>query len=347
MNNKTHTLKWRLTEGEAPFGRQAPEAQHLDSVDARDSELLDAYSRAVVGVADVVGAAVVSITAGWQRERGAEREGSGSGVILAPDGYILTNSHVVHGAGRLEATLRDGRTLSALLIGDDPATDLAIIRVNDPLRLPHAVLGDSNALRVGQLVIAIGNPLGFQSSVASGVVSSLGRHWRLRDGRMIENIIQHTAPLNPGNSGGPLVDSRGRVVGINTAMIAGAQALSFAVPASTAQWIVPQLLAHGHVRRGYLGIAARARVIDRRLARFYQLEADTAVEVVVVEPGGPAQRADVRTGDLVFAINDKSVQQVEDLHRVLSEWAVAQPMTLSLFRGIEQLRVIVVPTEAP
>jgi len=312
-----------------------------------DAELLDAYSRAVVSVVDTTGPAVVSISAGWRQEQGAERGGAGSGVIFTPDGYILTNSHVVHAAHRLEAMLTDGRSFDAQLIGDDPATDLAVIRVYNSTVLPHAALGDSHALRVGQLTIAIGNPLGFQSSVATGVISSLGRHWRMQNGRLVENIIQHTAPLNPGNSGGPLVDSGGQVIGINTAMIAGAQALSFAIPSSTAQWVVSQILMHGRVRRNYLGIAGRSRALDRRLTRFYKLQNATAVEIAVAEPGGPAQRAGLRVNDWIVAVEDQPVALVDDLHRFLVGRPIAQPVTLTVISGIELKRVAVVPTEAP
>jgi S1-C subfamily serine protease len=225
-----------------------------------EADALDAYSRAVIGVVEKVGPAVVSILRG--RSEG-EHGGEGSGVVLAPDGYVLTNAHVVNGARTLEARFTDGRSLRARVVGEDAATDLALVRVGAS-DLPHVALGDGGGLKVGQLVIAIGNPLGFQSTVSAGVVSALGRSLRGRDGRLIENIVQHTAALNPGNSGGPLVDSRGRLVGINTAMIASAQGLFFAVPASTVSWVVPKLLQDGAVKRGYLGLAGRQRPLDRR-----------------------------------------------------------------------------------
>jgi S1-C subfamily serine protease len=321
------------------------ETQELQGL--QDAELLDAYSRAVIGVVDSTGAAVVSISAGWSQRQGPDRGGAGSGVIIAPDGYILTNSHVVRGADKLAVMLTDGRSFDARIVGDDPATDLAVIRVDTPSWLPHAPLGNSRSLRVGQLVIAIGNPLGFQSSVSTGVVSSTGRHWRMENGRLVEDIIQHTAPLNPGNSGGPLVDSRGRVVGINTAMIAGAQALSFAIPSATAEWVVSQVLMHGHVRRSYLGIAGQNRQLNRRIFRFHQLRSEYAVEVAVAEPGGPAYRAGLRVGDWIVAAEDQPVERVDDLHRFLSGWPVAQAVTLTVLRGIELVKVAVVPTEAP
>ncbi len=318
---------------------------------ASDVELLDAYSRAVISVVEAVGPAVVSITVskGLRNERtrgsGPDMTGAGSGVIIAPDGYILTNSHVVHSANRLEAALTDGRTFVATLTGEDPATDLAVIRV-DASGLPYATLGDSDSLRVGQLVIAIGNPLGFQSTVSTGVVSALGRSLRSQSGRLIENIIQTDVPLSPGNSGGPLVDSRGRVVGINTAIIMMAQGISFSIPVNTARWVVSQLLTQGRVRRGYLGIAGQQRPLDRRLARFHNLVNEHAVEVMSVEPSAPAGRAGLREGDLIVAINERTVTNVDDLHRFLAEWPISHPATLTVVRGRERVELQVVPAEA-
>jgi S1-C subfamily serine protease len=239
----------------------------IKSEDATEVELLDAYSRAVITVVDAVGPAVVMVSKRKSSGNAPEQEGAGSGIVIAPDGYILTNDHVVQGADTISVTMQDGTTLDALLVGTDPATDLAVIRANGS-DLHYAVLGDSGKLKAGQLVIAIGNPFGFSSTVSTGVVSALGRALRSRDGRLIENIIQHTAPLNPGNSGGPLVDSRGRVVGINTAIIAMAQGIGFSVPADTAIWVVSQLLVHGRVRRGFLGLTAQQRPLNRRLSGF-------------------------------------------------------------------------------
>lgn len=316
---------------------------------ASDTELLDAYSRAVIAVVEAVGPTVVSIAVNktlrdrWRRM--PEMTGAGSGVIIAPDGYILTNSHVVHAASRMEVTLTDGRSFPATLVGEDPATDLAVIRVAAS-GLPYATLGDSDMLRVGQLVIAIGNPFGFQSTVSTGVISALGRALRSQTGRLIENIIQTDVPLNPGNSGGPLVDSRGRVIGINTAIIMMAQGISFAIPVNTAKWVLPQLLQHGRVRRGYLGIAGQQRPLDRRLARLHGLADEYAVEVVSVEPGAPAGRAGLRPGDLIVAIENRQATSVDDLHRFLAEWPIGRPAALTVVRGQEKVVVQVAPTEA-
>ena len=312
-----------------------------------NAELLDAYSRAVINVVEQVGPAVVSINVGWRlRRTGMESGGAGSGVIIAPDGYILTNSHVVHDATRLEINLNDGRSLEANVVGDDPSTDLAVIRVHAP-KLPFATIGDSDSLRPGQLVIAIGNPFGFQSTVSTGVVSAAGRYWRSMDGRLIENVIQHTAPLNPGNSGGPLVDSQGRVIGINMAIIMMAQGMSFSIPANTAKWVVSQILSYGRVRRSYLGIAGQQRPIDRYYQNFFNLEQQSGVEVMVVNPGAPAHRSGLREGDLIVAINERPVKNVDDLHRFLSEWSIGNAVMLTIIRGLDKVQMSVVPTEAP
>lgn len=315
--------------------------------EASDVELLDAYSKAVITVVEAVGPAVVSVSVKKPSSTGEPAQaGAGSGVVFAPDGYILTNDHVVQNSQWLQVSLQDGSTLAATLVGTDPATDLAVIRAGGS-GLPYATMGDSSALRVGQLVIAIGNPFGFQSTVSTGVVSALGRALRSQQGQLIENIIQHTAPLNPGNSGGPLVDSRGRIVGINTAIIVMAQGIGFSIPSDTARWVVSQLLTHGHVRRGYLGIAAQPRPLDRRLVRFHQLTADQAAEVVTVAGDGPADRAGIRRGDLIVAINGQEVSSVDHLHRFLAEWPIGEPVKLGVVRGQERLELEVTPAEAP
>jgi S1-C subfamily serine protease len=315
-------------------------------VHAAEIDLLDAYSRAVTAVVDAVGPAVVSISVrGEQHGAEPEQTGAGSGVVIAPDGYILTNDHVVHHAKRFNVTLTDGTSIGASVIGKDPATDLAVIRA-DASGLQSASLGDSSLLRVGQLVIAIGNPFGFQSTVSTGVVSALGRSLRSREGRLIESIIQHTAPLNPGNSGGPLVDSRGRVMGINTAIIMMAQGIGFSIPSNTARWVVSQLLSNGRVRRAFLGIAVRPRRLDRRLARYHDLSGDQAVEVLSVDLKSPAGRAGMRISDLIVSVNAQRVASVDDLHRFLGEWPIVEPVTITVLRGKNRADLTVVPTEA-
>ncbi len=318
----------------------------VHNAETSDVALLDAYSRAVTGVVDAVGPAVVSIKRGkTARDTGGEQGGAGSGVVVAPDGYILTNSHVVHAANRLITTFTDGRSAEAALVGEDPATDLALIRAH-ATDLPYGAFGESSVLRDGQLVIAMGNPFGFQSSVSTGVVSALSRTMRSQQGRLIENIIQHTAPLNPGNSGGPLLDSRGHVVGINTAIIAMAQGIGFAIPADTAKWVLSQLLRHGRVRRGYLGLVGRERPLDRRLVRYHELAHDHALEVVSVAPHGPAKAAGLHSGDLVVAVNDDAVTSVDDLHRFLGDWPIEQPTVLTVLRGKQRLTFNIMPVES-
>jgi len=324
----------------------SPETCRAEPPAPSDAELLDAYSRAVTAVVERVGPAVVSIHVGEGR-RSAEFEpaGAGSGVVITPDGYILTNSHVVANARQIRALFIDGQKLAATLVGRDPSTDLAVIRVSAS-GMGYASLIDSSDLRVGQLVIAVGNPFGFQSSVSTGVISSLGRALRGQDGRLIENIIQHTAPLNPGNSGGPLLDSKGRVIGINTAIIAQAQGIGFAVPASTARSVVPQLLAMGRVERSYLGVIGFRRQLDRRLVRFHDLKSDHGVEIASLEPSGPARRAGIQTGDIILSINDENMTSPDDLFRFLSEWPVGRGLTVSLLRRKNRLDLELVPGAA-
>jgi S1-C subfamily serine protease len=288
-----------------------------------ETAILDAYSHAVVSVVDEVGPAVIGVA--------GEGRGSGSGFIITPDGYALTNSHVVHGRTRLFATTRDGDRIDARLIGDDPATDLALIRLASR-DLPHTHLGDSTSLRAGQLVIAIGNPFGFQSTVSAGVVSATGRGMRSEQGRLIENIIQHTAPLNPGNSGGPLVDWKKRVVGINTAIIAMAQGIGFSVPANTAKWVIGELMTHGAVRRAHLGIAAAIAPIPRRLSRELDILNEQGVGVAHLEADGPAARAGIRVGDIIVAVNDRLVASVDDIHKLLSKPLNEKAISVSVLR---------------
>jgi S1-C subfamily serine protease len=316
-----------------------------------DGELLDAYSRAVVGAVGRVGPAVVHIAArraagrgaGDQRERPA---GTGSGFVFTPDGLILTNSHVVHGATSLEVTLQDGRTLPAMLVGDDPDTDLAVIRVSAEDLVP-AQLGDSSRLRPGQVVIAIGSPLGFQATVTAGIVSARGRSLRSRSGRLMDDIIQTDAPLNPGNSGGPLVDSRGEVVGVNTAVILPAQGLCFAIPSNTARRVAGLLIREGRVRRGWLGIGGQNVTLQRRRVREFALTADTALLVLHVEKGSPAEAAGLVEGDIAITLDGEPVTGVDDLHRLLGEGRIGRACTLTVVRRGERRDVTVVPAESP
>ncbi len=304
----------------------------------REAELLDAYSQAVIGVVSRVGPGVLSITG----HPADGQQGQGSGFLITPDGFALTNSHVARGRQRLRALTEEGDVLEARLIGDDPATDLALVRLA-ARDLPHAELGDSDGLQVGQLVIAMGNPFGFRSTVSTGVVSARGRAMRSEQGRLIENVVQHTAPLNPGNSGGPLVDSRGRVVGINTAIIALAQGLGFAVPATTARWVVGELLAHGRVRRLSLGVTVTLVPIPRRLARDLDLLADQAVEIVEISPRGPAAAAGLRPGDWIVSAGGRIVGGTDDLHRVLSGLKDQRAIELQIVRNERLLEIAVTP----
>lgn len=347
VNDRDRGTLTRVGGGPDTEGTSLTARRGVDPASAADVELLDAYSRAVTTVVDAVGPAVVGISVGREGSSGdvAEPIGSGSGVLLTPDGYVLTNHHVVRDAARIRMTLTDGTRLGAVPVGFDPPNDLALVRANGS-GLPYSSLGDSSGLRAGQLVIAIGNPLGFQSTVSTGVVSATGRAMRSLDGRLIENVIQHTAPLNPGNSGGPLVDSRGRVVGINTAIIPVAQGIGFAVPSTMARHVVSQLLTIGKVRRGFLGIAGRRRPLPRRIVRHFNLSRESGVEVVSLSPEGPADRGGVLPGDVVVAMDGLPVESVDDLHRILSEADIGSPALLEVLRGDERVTMEVVTGEA-
>lgn len=315
-----------------------------------DSVLLDAYSRAVTGAVEKVSPAVVNIEVhqsvrSRRRAEPQERQGGGSGFIFTPDGLILTNSHVVHDANRIEVTIADGRRIPARTIGDDPSTDLAVIQI-DGAGLIAATLGDSQALRVGQLVIAIGNPYGFQSTVTAGVVSALGRSLRSYSGRLIEDVIQTDASLNPGNSGGPLVASDGRVVGVNTATILPAQGICFAIGINTAKFVASRLLRDGRIRRNYIGVSAQTVPIHRRLVRYYELPKETGVVVLSTESDSPAKKAGLREGDLVIALAGQPVAGVDDLHRLLSDVRSSGKSELTVLRGTEKLSLAIVPEEA-
>jgi len=314
-----------------------------------DSFLLDAYSRAVTSAVERVSPSVVNIevhqSAGRTRSgEPRERRGGGSGFVFTPDGLILTNSHVVHDARRIEITLADGRRMPATAIGDDPASDLAVVRVDEP-GLTAAALGDSQQLRVGQLVVAIGNPYGFQSTVTAGVVSALGRSLRSYSGRLIDDVIQTDAALNPGNSGGPLVDSAGRVVGVNTATILPAQGICFAIGINTAKFVASRLLRDGRIRRSYIGVSAQTVPVHRRVVRFYDLPKETGVVVLSVEEKSPAQRAGVREGDVIIALEGHPVAGVDDLHRVLTDVRVGVSCSLTVLRHTEKLELKIVPEE--
>jgi S1-C subfamily serine protease len=314
-----------------------------------DALLLDAYSLAVTSAVERVSPSVVNIEvhqhAGRTRSgQPRERRGRGSGFVFTPDGLILTNSHVVHDAARITVTLADGRRMPATLIGDDPASDLAVVRVDEP-GLTTAVLGDSQRLRVGQVVIAIGAPYGFQSTVTAGVVSALGRSLRSYSGRLIDDVIQTDASLNPGNSGGPLVDSAGRVVGVNTATILPAQGICFAIGVNTAKFVASRLLRDGRIRRSFIGVSAQTVPIHRRVVRFYDLPKETGALVLSVEDGSPAKRAGLREGDVIVALEGQPVAGVDDLQRLLTEVRVGVSSTLTVLRGTEKLELKVVPEE--
>src|SRR6201987_1418067 len=318
-----------------------------EAIRPNDHALLDSYSQAVIDVVVRVGHGAVRMAVGnADPTRPVQsRGGSGSGVILAPDGLILTNSHVAGAASRIEVTTADGQDLHARLVGDAPDTDLALIRIEEPATLPSARLGDSKRLKRGQLVIAIGNPLGFESTVTTGVVSALGRSLRSRNGRLIDDVIQTDAALNPGNSGGPLVSSRGEVVGINTAVIMGAQGICFAVAANTASFVLGELVRHGRVRRAFIGIAAQQTAIPQRRRRAAGLEQDGAVMVSTVEPDSAAARAGLRPGDIIVALDGVTIAGADDLVRALSGDKIGRSVAFDVLRGTERLTVAAVPRE--
>ncbi len=303
-------MQTRFVSNDAPeaFGSQSSGEPSREV-----ASVLDAYSMAVIAVVESVSPAVISLTG---RDSDG-RLGSGSGFILTSDGHAMTNSHVVAGRKTLVAETIEGDRVDATVICDDPATDLALLKLSSS-DLPFAEIGDSNALRVGQLVIAIGSPLGLQSTVSTGVVSTLGRSMRGQDGRLIENIVQHSAPINPGNSGGPLVDSRGRVVGVNTAIIAAAQGIGFAVPSNTVSWVASEMLAHGRVSRRQLGIVATTQRLNRATMQRFDLLSEQVVQVIEVDRSGIAHRSGLRPGDILISINERIITNVDDVHRLLT-----------------------------
>jgi S1-C subfamily serine protease len=319
----------------------------LRPTNSGDSALLDEYSRTVVAAVDRVAPAVVNIDIKQQVEsrRGArEVGGRGSGFIIAPDGFILTNSHVVHDAKQILVNLQDGREYPAQLIGDDPDTDLAVIRIDAP-QLSHVRLADSESLRVGQIVIAIGNPLGFQASVTAGVISALGRSMHSQSGRLIDNIIQTDAALNPGNSGGPLVNSAGEVIGVNTAMIRPAQGICFAIASNTAKFVAGWLIKDGKIRRSYIGVAGQNVPLHRRVVRFYNLPIETGVLVVSVEKESPATKAQLREGDIIIAFNEKPISSIHELHKILVAEQIGVASEITIVRHTEKLTLPITPLE--
>ena len=308
-----------------------------------DGAALDAYSRVVVGAAERVGPAVAHIEV-QQARRG--KGGSGSGFAFTPDGLLLTNSHVVTNARCIRATFADGLSHDADLIGEDPHTDVAVLRIGANA-LPAVAFGVSRSVRVGQIAIAIGNPYGFQHTVTAGVVSALGRSLRSASGRLIDDVLQTDAALNPGNSGGPLVDSRGEVIGLNTAIIPMAQGICFATAIDTVKWVAMQLLREGKVRRSYLGLAGANQPVGRRFARHFELPNAAGVRVESVERGGPAARAALQPGDVIVALKGASVNGIDDLHRVLTAELIGVPVEISVLRGAQLVRLSIEPGESP
>jgi S1-C subfamily serine protease len=319
-----------------------------------DDDVLDAYSRAVITAAERVSPSVVYIEVehsarnrGGNPPRGRRNgRGSGSGFIFTPDGFILTNSHVVHGANKIQVTVADGHKYQGDLIGDDPDTDLAVIRINAPGLVP-AYLGEAQKIRVGQLVIAIGNPYGFQYSVTAGVVSALGRSLRAQSGRLMDAVIQTDAALNPGNSGGPLVNARGEVVGVNTAMIMPAQGISFATSIDTAKFVASRLIRDGKVSRSYVGLAGQNVPLPRRVVRFYDLPVENGILIVSFEAKSPARNAGLREGDIIVGLDGHPIAGIDDLHKLMTEERIGHKSALLVLRGTEKLSIDVVPEESP
>jgi S1-C subfamily serine protease len=318
-----------------------------------DDDLLDAYSRAVITAAEKVSPSVVYIEVqqsvgsrrGNSQRNPREARGSGSGFIFTPDGFILTNSHVVHGAKKIEVTVSDGHKYQADLIGDDMDTDLAVIRINAPNLVP-AHLGNAQKIRVGQLVVAIGNPYGFQYSVTAGVVSALGRSLRAQSGRLMDAVIQTDAALNPGNSGGPLVNSRGEVIGVNTAMILPAQGICFATSIDTAKFVAGRLIRDGKVSRSYIGLAGQNVPLPRRIVRYYNLDVESGIFVVSFEGNSPARNAGLREGDIIISFDEHPTAGIDDLHKLLSEDRIGHKSSLVVMRGTEKLALEVIPEES-
>ncbi|MFP3568439.1 S1C family serine protease [Paraburkholderia sp. SIMBA_030] len=314
-----------------------------------DDALLDAYSRTVIGALERVQQAVafISVERRLPGEVGSRntRGGTGSGFLFTPDGYLLTNSHVVHGATHIRVTLADGAQYDADLVGDDPGSDLAVLRIGSPEPLPHVELGESSRLKVGQIAIAVGNPLGLAQTVTTGVVSALGRSLRSNSGRMIYDVIQTDAALNPGNSGGPLINSAGQVIGVNTAIIPGAQAICFATAIDTAKWVIMQIFAYGRVRRAYIGVAGITRPLSRRTQRYFGLTSGSGVQVMEIVKGSPAAIGGLRTDDTIVAIDALAVQDVDGLQRTLDSSRIDKPVDITVLRGAQRLDLTLTPVE--
>ncbi len=334
-------------------GTNGQAIRNFAAIPTSDDDLLDSYSRAVVNAAETVSPSVVNIDVHKRpRERQTTRfrhpdelRGNGSGFIFTPDGFILTNSHVVHHAEKIEVTLSDGRHFQSDMVGDDPDTDLAVVRINGPNLVP-APLGDSQKIRVGQLVIAIGNPYGFEYTVTSGVISAVGRSLRSVSGRLIDNIIQTDAALNPGNSGGPLVTSKGEVVGVNTAMILAAQGICFAIAINTAKFVAGKLIKEGKIRRSYIGLGGQNVSLHRRLVRFYHLPVESGILVVSIEENSPARKAGLSEGDVIIEFDGRPMAGIDDLHKVLTEEKVGVRTSLAIIRRSEKMVFDIVPEES-
>ncbi|HTX20771.1 MAG TPA: trypsin-like peptidase domain-containing protein [Candidatus Aquilonibacter sp.] len=310
---------------------------------ADDDALLDSYSQTVTRAVEKVGPAVVNIRV-HKTGQGAEGGGAGSGFVIAPDGFILTNSHVVHGADKLEVTLADGQVFAGSLVGEDPETDLAVVRINAS-QLAHARLGNSQSIRVGQIAVAIGSPFGFHRTVTAGVVSALGRSMRSQSGRLIDNVIQTDAALNPGNSGGPLVNSRGEVIGVNTAIILPAQGICFAIGSNTAEFVAAWLIKEGRLRRSWIGVIGQNVPVHRRVVRFHRLTADHGVLVAGIEPSSPASRAGLREGDVIVTFAGEPVSGIDELHRHLVARVIGIPTMITVLRHTEKLDLTITPAE--
>ena len=333
------------------YGDLPPQPTYLRDEYLTDAELLDAYSNTVVRASEIASPSVVKIDVQTQRSRGRQNAqrggggGSGSGFVFTPDGLIITNSHVVHNAERMTVSMQDGGVFTADLIGEDPDTDVAVIRVGSSVNLPALKLGASHNLKVGQMAIAIGNPFGFQYTVTAGVISALGRSLRAYSGRLIDDVIQTDAALNPGNSGGPLVNSRGEVIGVNTATIAQAQGICFAIAIDTAKFVALKLLREGKIRRGYIGIAGQNVSIPRQVVRFYNLAAENGILILSMDEQSPAAKAGLREGDIIIEYNGETVSGIDELHKILTDEAVGQRATVVALRGTRKAEFEIIPLE--